>query len=181
MGYYVNIESSTFMILKKDYEDAYVAMCALNQFDNIKRGGSYHKDSETGEAVENKWFSWMLPNYPDTCLTAEDIFQELGFEINTSETGLEIWGYDNKTGQEDLFLEACCPWASGNIEWRGEDGDMWMDNYDHMTVRRYHRSDEWIQQKDYVGAMSDALQFAEWSKKMREDMRKAREEENVEA
>ena len=181
MGYYVNIESSTFMILKEDYEDAYVAMCALNQFDNIKRGGSYHKDSETGESVENKWFSWMTPNYPDTCLTAEDIFKELGFEINTSDTGLEIWGYDNKTGQEDLFLEACCPWASGNIVWRGEDGERWMDDYGHMTVRRYEPNDEWILNSTYVGAMADALYFAEWSKKMREGMRKAREEENVEA
>ncbi len=181
MGYYVSIDSSTFMILKKDYEDAYVAMCALNQFDNIKRGGSYHKDSETGVETQNKWFSWMTPNYPDTCLTVEDIFQELGFEINTSETGLEIYGYDNKTGQEDLFLEVCCPWASGFIIWTGEDGDRWMDNYDHMTIRRYHPADEWIQQKDYVGAMADALDFAAWSEKMREDRRKEREAENVKA
>jgi len=48
MGYYVQIESSTFMLKKEDYEEAYVAMCALNQFDNIKRGGSYHKDQDTG-------------------------------------------------------------------------------------------------------------------------------------
>tara|TARA_Y100000034_G_scaffold136426_1_gene212828 strand:- start:407 stop:889 length:483 start_codon:yes stop_codon:yes gene_type:complete len=152
------------MLKKEDYEEAYVAMCALNKFDNIKRGGSYHKNPDTGVVTENKWFSWMTPNYPDTLTTVEEIFKELGFEINTSETGLEIWGYDDKTGQEDLFLEACCPWASGNIAWRGEDGDEWMDNYDHMAVRRYYRSNEWIQQKDYVGAMSDALEFAEWSK-----------------
>ena len=181
MGYYVNIDSSTFMILKKDYEDAYVAMCALNQFDNIKRGGSYHKDPDTDEVTENKWFSWMTPNYPDICLTAEDIFQELGFEINTSETGLEICGYDNKTGQEDLFLEACCPWASGFIIWNGEEGDRWMDNYDHMTVRRFYTSDEWIQDESYVGAMASHLDFAAWRDKMRDEMRKEREAENVEA
>jgi|TARA_B100001964_G_scaffold25990_1_gene25916 hypothetical protein len=181
MGYYGQIESSTFMLKKEDYEEAYVAMCALNQFDSIKRGGSYHKDQDTGVVTESRWFSWMPDNYPDVLTTAEEIFTMLGFEINTSDTGLEIYGYDDKIGQEDLFLEACCPWASGNIEWRGEDGEIWMDNYDHMTVRRYYRSEEWVHQQDYVGAMADALDFAAWRDNMREDRRKAREEENVKA
>ena len=181
MGYYVNIESSTFMIQKKDYEDAYVAMCALNQFDNVKRGGSYHKDKLTGAVTENKWFSWMSPNYPDTLLTTIEILEEIGFELNTSDTGLEICSYDNKTGQEDLFLEACCPWASGEIYWNGEDGDRWMDNYDHMTVRRYYPDDKWLLDKSYVGAMGAAIDFAAWRDNMRDEMRKEREEDNVEA
>ena len=181
MGYYVSIDSSTFMILKKDYEDVYVAMCALNQFDDIKRGGSYHKDKDTGVEIRNAWFSWMDPNYPETLTTANQIFEELGFEINVSETGTEIWGYDNKTGQEDLFLEACCPWASGYIVWNGEDADRWMDNYDNVTVRRYYPADEWIHSKDYIGAMKEAVDFAAWRDYMRDEMRKEREAENVEA
>ena len=181
MGYYVSIESSTFMLEPKHYDDAYKAMCALNLFDEIKRGGSYHKDKDTGVETRNAWFSWMDPNYPETLTTANQIFEELGFEINVSETGTEIWGYDNKTGQEDLFLEACCPWASGNIYWTGEDGDKWMDNYDGVIVKRYYPVDEWVQEKGYLGAMKEALDFAEWSEKMRSDRKMEREEENVKA
>jgi len=181
MGYYVQIESSTFMLKKEDYEEAYKAMCALNQFDRVKRGGSMYYDEDTGDKKENKWFSWMLPNYPDVHNTAIDILTELGFEINTSETGLEIGGYDNKTGQEDLFLEAICPWATGNIEWLGEDGARWMDNYDHMTVRRYYTSDEWIMDKDYGGAMAEAMNFAVWREELRNNMAEERKTDNVEA
>jgi hypothetical protein len=181
MGYYVSIESSTFMLEPKHYDDAYKAMCALNLFDDIKRGGSYHKDQGTGVETKNSWFSWMSPNYPETLTTANQIFEDLGFEINVSETGTEICGYDNKTGQEDLFLEACCPWASGYILWRGEEGDKWMDNYDHVTVRRYSTSEEWIQDKSYIGAMKEALDYVAWRDNMRDEMRKERETENVEA
>ena len=181
MGYYVTIDSSTFMIETKHYEETYKAMCALNVFDKIKRGGSHHKDKDTGEVTEQKWFSWMLPNYPEVNKTTPEILQELGFEINTSATGLEIFGYDNKTGQEDLFLEACCPWASGNIYWTGEDGDKWMDYYDGVIVKRYYPVDEWVQEKGYLGAMKEALDFAEWSEKMRSDRKMEREEENVKA
>jgi hypothetical protein len=175
MGYYVSIDSSTFVLEAKHYDEAYKAMCALNLFDTIKRGGSFITDPETSVKTEAKWFSWMSPNYPETLTTANQIFQELGFEISVSDLGTELSGYDSKTGQEDLFLEACCPWAYGNIEWRGEDGSRWMDNYDHVTVRRYSQSEEWLQDKDYIGAMKEALDFALWRENMRSEMRTNRE------
>jgi len=181
MGYNVSIDSSTFVLEAKYYDEAYKAMCALNLFDAIKRGGSYSTDPKTGIQTENKWFSWMSPNYPDTLVTANQIFQEIGFEINVSDLGTEIYGYDDKTGQEDLFLEACCPWAYGNIEWWGEDGTKWMDNYDHVTVRRYFPSDDWLLAKDYTGAMKEALDFALWRENMRSEMKERREIDNVEA
>ena len=170
MGYYISIESSTFALEPKHYDDAYKAMCALNLFDEIKRGGSHHKDPDTGVVTENKWFSWMSPNYPDTLTTANQIFEEIGFELSVSETGTELSHYDNKAGQEDLFLEACCPWASGNIEWRGEDGAKWMDNYDGVTVKRYHPVDEWVQDKSYIGAMNEASDYVLWLKDYKAEM-----------
>ena len=33
--------------------------------------------------------------------------------------------YDNKTGQEGLFLHSIEDDVSGKIEWRGEDGERW--------------------------------------------------------
>ncbi len=73
MGYYVSIDSSTFVLEAKYYDEAYKAMCALNLFDTIKRGGSYNKDKLSGVVTENKWFSWMSPNYPETLTTANVI------------------------------------------------------------------------------------------------------------
>jgi hypothetical protein len=181
MGYFVEIRYADWMLPRKHYGEAYKRMCELNvTHHSVKRGGSFRKD-ENGIAHESKWFSWMSPNYPEILTTANEIFEELGFEINVSDHGTEICGYDNKTGQEDLFLEACCPWASGYIVWNGEDADRWMDNYDHVTVRRYYPADEWIHSKDYIGAMKEALDFGAWRDNMRDEMRKEREAENVEA
>jgi len=150
MGYYVYIQQSTFKLPAKDYDAAYEAMCALNQYDDIKRGGSFG-----GPGKDIKWFSWMDEKYPETCEDARAILCSLGFDTLISEEGIEVTSYDGKTGQEDLFLEAICPWASGHIVWCGESGDSWMDNYDHMTVRRYYPVDEWVQIKDYEGPFAE--------------------------
>lgn len=182
MGYYVHIQESTFELLAKDYDVAYEAMCALNQYDDIKRGGSFRKDPETGEEITNRWFSWMTPDYPESLNTAIEILHEVGFDLDEHDTSLTITNYDNKTGQEDLFLEAICPWASGHIVWSGEDGDRWMDNYDHMVVRRFHPADEWIQDNSYTGALAESVKHAKWMEEYTANMiiqRKEREAENV--
>jgi hypothetical protein len=56
-----------------------------------------------------------------------------------------------------------------------------MDNYDRVTVRRYSPDDNWIHNKDYCGAMGEAEDFAAWRDNMRDEMRKNREADNVEA
>ena len=37
---------------------------------------------------------------------------------------LHLIGYDQKTGQEDLFLNAITNYMTGMIRWVGEDGEM---------------------------------------------------------
>ena len=150
MGYYVYIQQSTFKLPAKDYDAAYEAMCALNQYDDIKRGGSFG-----GPGKDIKWFSWMAEDYPSECSNAQEILEMLGFACVEEDNALTIDQYDSKMGQEDLFLEAICPWASGHIVWCGESGDSWMDNYDHMTVRRYYPVDEWVQINDYEGPFAE--------------------------
>ena len=138
MGYYVHIEDSNCMLPEKHFNLAYWRMCDLNKNDDLKRGGS-----STGE----KWFSWMDANYPETCKTAQDVLVELGFEVEEVEdTGLTIYGYDNKSGQEELFLGVISDllrtvdgmYDSGNrpfIVWRGEDDHVWKDIYGEKEVR----------------------------------------------
>jgi hypothetical protein len=137
MGYYVHIEDSNVMLPTKHYELAYMRMCALNKHDELKRGGS-----STGE----KWFSWMDPNYDLVCKTAQDILVELGFDVEEQDDGLVIYAYDNKSGQEELFLEAISdllrtihnensPENKPFIVWRGEDDMVWKDLYGERAVR----------------------------------------------
>lgn len=117
MGYYVEIEKSTAVIPAANLERAYKKMCALNTtHDHLKRGGSNRG---------GKWFSWMDENYPNTCKDAQAVLEALGFYTHYENGDLHIDGYDNKTGQEDLFLSAIENDVKGEIEWRGEDGERW--------------------------------------------------------
>ena len=137
MGYYVHIEDANCKLPAKNYALAYWRMCDLNKHDEWKRGGSQTE----------KWFSWMLPNYPETCKTALEILEELGFDVEDQEDGLAIYGYDNKSGQEELFLASISDllvamdgmYDSGNkpfIVWRGEDDMVWKDIYGEKDVKQ---------------------------------------------
>jgi len=143
MGYYVEVQYADWILPRKHYDEAYNRMCELNvTHHDVKRGGSYHKDSDTGAETRNRWFSWMLPDYPDVCKNVKEIMEELGFYIEEGEDGLAISGYSNKTGQEGLFLESVSDLiihSTGEmlpfIVWSGEDGGSWKEVYGEKEVR----------------------------------------------
>ena len=122
MGYFVRIIESTARIPKAHLQRAYEKMCALNTtHHNLKRGGSHQGGKKTAS-----WFSWMDADYPSTCKDAQAILDMLGFYTEYDESGdLLITGYDNKTGQEDLFLDTIENEATGSITWLGEGGERW--------------------------------------------------------
>lgn len=121
MGYYVRIVNSTAKIPRENLEKAYTEMCILNLDDSIKNGRSY----SNGKVV-SRYFSWMPEDYPSKLKTAQEILEALGFAVEYDESGdLLITGYDDKTGDEDHFLDAISPLSSGEIEWVGEDGAFW--------------------------------------------------------
>ena len=145
MGYYVHIEDSNCMLPHKHADLAYWRMCALNDKDELKRGGAYGKD-EDGNPLMNKWFSWMDENYPEICKDARDVLVELGFDMEETDDGLIINAYDSKSGQEELFLAAISDLlrtvkdenSTQNkpfIVWRGEDDMVWKDLYGEREVR----------------------------------------------
>lgn len=122
MGYFVAITDSDAFIPAEKLETAYQKMCALNTtHDDQKRGGRWNG----GECIQ-KWFSWMDANYPETCKDAKDIFEQMGVSTEYDAGGnLKITGYDNKTGQEQLFLDAIKDDLVGSISWQGENGEKW--------------------------------------------------------
>ena len=131
MGYYVELIESTAVLLEENLAEAYERMCALNDRDDLKCGGSYGPNG-----VNERWFSWMDANYPAVCKDVKAVFEMLGFDVGATydasgnEIGLHLVGYDNKTGQEDLFLDTVGDLLSGVMVWRGEDGAMWRETYD---------------------------------------------------
>ena len=139
MGYWVNIIEGAVTIPKANLEEAYKRMCALNDNDAIKRGGQWggevSSESPRPEGMNYhpaRWFSWMDANYPETCSDAQTILSSLGFELEYGDDeSLVIVRYDNKTGQEDLFLEAISDLCTTDsyLVWRGEDGDSWRQEF----------------------------------------------------
>ena len=135
MGYYVT-GFGQITIKRDDEHEAYKAMCALNDNDEIKRGGSFAGGTDSRSSRPeglnyhpHKWFSWLDPNYPSMCFTFLSILDHLGFEIRratpTNDSTTYRLYYESKVGQEKLFLEACAPYLIGEIEWEGEDGERW--------------------------------------------------------
>jgi hypothetical protein len=145
MGYFVT-GYGTVTIKKADEPKAYKAICALNDNDDLKNGGSWGGGELTSDHPRPaglnhhpaRWFSWTKPNYPDLFATFTEVIEHLGFEITetsqTDETNTYELIYDSKRGQEDLFLEACAPYLTGQIEWTGEDGARWRNLFDGKTI-----------------------------------------------
>jgi hypothetical protein len=134
MGYYVNIEAVNWLLPVVHEDAALQALKNLNDpsNDHLKRGGRFAGGKETA-----KWFSWMPEDYDKTVTTVYEVLDMLGFETEVLPEGTRIRAYDSKTGQEDLFLETIAEFVEPGsfIEWRGEDGAAWRNDFDGKTMR----------------------------------------------
>lgn len=149
MGYYVR-GNGHIVINRNDLSQAYKALCDLNEKDELKRGGRYGgpDGSESPRPAglnyhPARWFSWMDANYPETCPDAYAVLRQVGFHLTElSQPGmsedyirLEL-EYDEKTGQEELFMEALAPYVlTGEIYWDGEDGAKWREVFANGTYK----------------------------------------------
>ena len=139
MGYYVNIIDSDFTIEKKDFNRGYEIVCKLNADDDLKGGGRF-SDVPTPKPAESKscsnnpdrWFSWMPWNYDEICNSLPEVLEMLGFKIDYNSDG-DIIGlsYNDKTGNEDVFLNALRPIVKTGsyIIWEGEDYYRWTTEF----------------------------------------------------
>jgi len=150
MGYYIRTEASHFFIKKEHFQSCYKAMCKLNDYDSLKRGGGWggevSKEDPRPAGLNYhpaRWFSWLDANYPETISTCDQLLMELGFNTEYDSDGNLIGvSYDDKKGQEDIFFAAIAPWVQDDswIEWRGEGGDMfrWMFSGGQMKFQGPH-------------------------------------------
>lgn len=135
MGYYCRTIKQDFFLPKENYDDAYKALCELNNHNELKSGGRYPSEKKEGKH-DGIWFSWMDWNYDETCSNLLEVLEQVGFEVDEDETGIVGLYYDQKTGNEEEFLNALAPFVKDNskIIFLGEDDSMWGYYYKNKTM-----------------------------------------------
>jgi hypothetical protein len=130
MGYYVRTIDSKIFLDKKHFDDVYKKLCELNDYDELKRGGSYgsNEDNNSNERYnKSKWFSWMDYNYPETCKDMHAVLTQVGFNCEYDDDGnLVMLDYEeNKTGNEDYFLSCLAGFIEDGsyLTFKGEEDD----------------------------------------------------------
>ena len=129
MGYYVDLVEADFTIPER--EDVLEALREMpKKYKALQRGGD----------GTNKWFSWMSDEEIENAVSVKAVFESLGFDcFDYGNNTFGLSSYNNKMGQEDLFLATVAPFVeSGSYtQWRGEDGELWRYTvrYGKLTVQ----------------------------------------------
>ena len=135
MGYHVNLISSDVFIPAEFTQAAFDAVCALNAKNDLKYGGrfgGYHPFEKPADTNSNgdpdRWFSWLPWNYDEICEDIVDVLDLLGFSVDVDLDGcVYVYGYDSKSGQEDLFFKTLAPYIRGSqMTWMGEDSEFYV-------------------------------------------------------
>jgi hypothetical protein len=193
MGYYVNIEdikTPNGVLIKKEYfVEAYNNLCWLNtnpDFDLMKKGGSHGGEFDSRSARPDgldyhpaKWYSWMDADYHLKLKTLHEVLTAIGFDITDNEQGIESVWYNEKNGNEDIFLTALAPFieSGSEITWIGEDNIRWKLSFKdgkmfhHASKTMYQKEGKWItlasrervakQQFDLFNEMREKLKASE--------------------
>jgi len=167
MGYYITAEG-VVEVPVSDEAAAVAALKALNHDHGMKRGGGGRSD----DPYEVKWYSWMPPRYheDENLRTVGDVLEMLGFGVHSGvKAGINIYSvdYDNKTGQEDVFLNCLARYAQVTVDVVGEDGARWRwANAKAGSPLEYHEAIVTYKMTKTVAEMLE--QQREWQRKLEE-------------
>lgn len=130
MGYYTTLTSSDVEIPADKLDEAYKALCELNNRNDLKRYGQFPHPSGVRPDVPHPEasFGGVPWNYHETCRDLDAILTELGFGCElTPSNGLWVAEYDHKSRDEAHFFDALAPYIPDgqSMEWRGEDGSLY--------------------------------------------------------
>jgi hypothetical protein len=124
MGYYIT--GHGHITIPRSLEDeALHALKMLNYDHEAKRGGLLGNPEAT---FETRWYSWMPERWHEKVTSVEQVLELVGFGVDkTRKAGLDVYTltYDNKTGQEEVFLNCLADYAQVDVEFTGEDGLRW--------------------------------------------------------
>lgn len=130
MGYYINTDEVQVTIKADQLDAALAEMKRINgpEFDHLKNGGSYGPGGKT-----SSWYSWMPESFEDYT-NLLDFLTDACFEGSVIDDNgdLVLGFYDNKHGNQDVFLEYLAPFidAGSYVVWTGEDHEMWRNEFD---------------------------------------------------
>lgn len=167
MGYFITAEG-VVEVPVSDEAAAVAALKALNHDHEMKRGGSFGAGSSP-DPYESKWYSWVPSRYheDENLRTVGDVLEMLGFDVSChTDGGINNYSvyYDNKTGQESVFLNTIAKYGKVSIKVRGEDGAMWRwynGEYSAPLIEQEARV-EWLNARTVADALA---QEREWYKR----------------
>lgn len=163
MGYYIKLKESNFQIKKESDKKILKIWKELNHQKNnyLKRGGS-----SNGQ----KWFAWMPENYDKTVKNCKEVLDLLGFETEIENENIIITDYDNKIGQEELFLKYASKFIDNHnyLIFRGEEGEYFayyfyeknlhiLENYDFEDLKNSFFKFKAIDEKKLIDKELDKL------------------------
>ena len=134
MGYYIECERSTAVIKEKDYDAVADALQVGYWFDPDLPTNYF--DSATGTICTAEE---RLASRESWCEILEDEGLELLEDTDEGEMLLEF--ESNKARRLFVLLEGLSSWISGDMEWRGEDGERWMTRCEEGEIRVFHTAE----------------------------------------
>ena len=126
---YPVITASTFLIPTRNLNAALTALKRLNT-------DPEHAHKKTAYGSPEPHFIWMAPDYHEHVTSAREVFELLGFEVEVNTHGLALTWFEDKGGDEALFLDAVAHLVhpGSYIEWQNDDYEQWRLDFDGETM-----------------------------------------------
>ena len=134
MGYFIECERSTAVIKEKDYDAVADALQTGYWFDPDLPTTWFDSATKTTYTAEER-----LASRESWCEILEDEGLTLLEDLDKGEMLLEF--ESNKARRLFVLLEGLSPWISGDMEWRGEDGERWMTRFEEGEIRVFHTAE----------------------------------------
>ena len=128
MGYFIESERSTAVIKEKDYDAVADALQTGYWFDPDLPTTWFDSATKTTCTAQER-----LASRESWCQILEDEGLTLLEDTDKGEMLLEF--ESNKARRLFVLLEGLSPWISGDMEWRGEEGERWMTRFDEGEMR----------------------------------------------
>lgn len=134
MGYFIECERSTAVIKEKDYDAVADALQTGYWFDPDLPTTWFDSATKTTYTAEER-----LASRESWCEILEDEGLTLLEDLDKGEMLLEF--ESNKARRLFVLLEGLSPWISGDMEWRGEEGERWMTRFEEGEIRVFHTAE----------------------------------------
>lgn len=131
MGYFIECERSTAVIKEKDYDAVADALRDGYWFDPDLPTTWFDSATKTTCTAQER-----LASRESWCQILEDEGLTLLEDTDEGEMLLEF--ESNKATGLFVLLNGLSPWISGDMEWRGEDGERWMTRFEEGEMTYLH-------------------------------------------